>query len=170
MNRDVDSSVLGNEHEMQVSIEHLRKRYSYNPETGEVTRIATGKVVRTLKKDGNKDYMHLQTKGKKILLHRVAWALHYGEWPKGQIDHIDHDGLNNRIANLRDVDWIGNQRNQRLRRSSQSGVIGVTWRKDKKKWKAQIRVPGGQQVFLGYHSTIEEAASARKAGEQRYWV
>ena len=158
---------------MTVSIEHLRKRYSYNPETGDITRIATGKVVKSTTVDGHIGrikYRLIRTKGKSIRAHRAAWALYYGEWPKGQIDDIDHDGLNNRISNLRDVDCIVNQRNQLLRKTSQSGVIGVTWRKDKKKWKAQIRVPGGRQVFLGYYSTIEEAASARKAGEQRYWV
>ena len=154
---------------MTVTIEHLRKRYSYNPETGEITRIATGKVVRSRTKDGRVIYRNIHTKGKMIRQHRAAWALYYGEWPNGQIDHIDHDGQNNRISNLRVVDAIGNQRNQQLRETSQSGVIGVTWRKDKKKWKAQIRVPGGRQVFLGYHLTIEEAALARKTGEETYW-
>lgn len=154
---------------MTVSIELLRSRYSYNPETGDVTRIDTGEIAGSIKKDGQLKYKQLYTRGKNLLLHRVAWALHYGEWPKGQIDHIDHDGCNNRISNLRDVDTIVNQRNQLLRRTSKSGVIGVTWRKDRKKWKAQMRVPGGRQVFLGYHSTIEEAAAARKAGEAKYW-
>ena len=154
---------------MAVSIELLKSRYSYNPETGDVTRLDTGQVVGAIKRDGQLTYRQLHIKRKGVLLHRVAWALHYGEWPKGQIDHIDHDGLNNRISNLRDVDAIVNQRNQLLRRTSQSGVIGVTWRKDRKKWKAQMRVPGGRQVFLGYHRTIEEAAAARKAGEAKYW-
>lgn len=154
---------------MTVSIELLRSRYSYNPETGDVTRIDTGEIAGSMKRDGQLTYKQLYTRGKNLLLHRVAWALYYGEWPKGQIDHIDHDGCNNKISNLRDVDTIVNQRNQLLRRTSQSGVIGVTWRKDRKKWKAQMRVPGGRQVFLGYHSTIEEAAAARRAGEAKYW-
>lgn len=153
---------------MQVSIEHLRKRYSYNPETGEITRIATGKVVTSVKDDGRIKYRHLQTKGKKLLLHRVAWALHYGEWPNGQLDHIDHDGLNNRINNLRVVNWVQNARNQRPPQTSKSGVCGVIWVKHKNKWRAQIGV-GGKQICLGYYREVEEARSARKAGEEKYW-
>lgn len=154
---------------MQVSIEHLRARYSYNPETGDITRLATGKVIRSTKKDSRNTYRQLSTNGKKILAHRAAWALYYGEWPNGQIDHIDHDGLNNRIGNLRIVDCVGNARNARLRITNKSGYEGVTWRPDRKKWKAHIRVEGDRQVFLGHYSTAEEAAAARKAGEAKYW-
>lgn len=34
--------------------------------------------------------------------HRVVWFLHHGYWPK-EIDHINRDGRDNRIENLRDV-------------------------------------------------------------------
>src|SRR3546814_6128350 len=37
-------------------------------------------------------------KGIPLLAHRVAWAIHYGEWPNGQIDHINGDPSDNRIA------------------------------------------------------------------------
>lgn len=153
---------------MQVSIEHLRKRYSYNSETGEITRIATGKVVKSRTKDGRVIYTNIRTAGKMIRQHRAAWALYYGEWPNGQIDHIDHNGQNNRISNLRVVDCVQNARNQRPPRTSKSGVCGVIWVRHKKKWRAQIGV-GGKQICLGYYKEVEEARSARKAGEEKYW-
>lgn len=34
--------------------------------------------------------------------HRMVWFWVYGKWPKGQIDHVDENPLNNRIENLRD--------------------------------------------------------------------
>lgn len=30
-----------------------------------------------------------------IIAHRVAWAMHYGEWPSDCIDHVNGDGTNN---------------------------------------------------------------------------
>lgn len=38
---------------------------------------------------------------------RIAWALFYGEWPKGELRHLDGDLDNNRIANLQDdgAEW-----------------------------------------------------------------
>lgn len=153
---------------MQVSVEHLRKRYSYNPETGEITRIATGKVVISRIDEGRIIYRNLHTAGKMIRQHRAAWALYYGEWPDGQIDHIDHDGENNRISNLRIVNSVQNARNQRPPLTSKSGVCGVIWVKEKSKWRAQIGV-GGKQICLGYYREVEQAARARKAGEEKYW-
>src|SRR3546814_1788886 len=57
-------------------------------------------------------------KGIPLLAHRVAWAIHYGEWPNGQIDHINGDPSDNRIANLRDVSALENARNAKLDRKS----------------------------------------------------
>ena len=56
-------------------------------------------------------YRKINISGKNLRTHRIAWLLFYGEWPKHHIDHIDHDGLNNRISNLRDVTPKENQGN-----------------------------------------------------------
>lgn len=153
---------------MRVSIEYLRKRYSYNPETGDITSRGTGRVFKTYRTDGRTNYITMSLKRRPAFAHRVAWALHYGEWPNGQIDHIDRDGTNNRINNLRIVDWVQNARNQRPPVTSKSGVCGVIWVKEKSKWRAQIGV-AGKQICLGYYKEVEEARSARKAGEEKYW-
>jgi len=44
----------------------------------------------------------IQVCGRMTGYHRMVWFWHYGKWPKGQIDHVDENPLNNRIENLRD--------------------------------------------------------------------
>lgn len=92
---------------------------------------------------------------------RVAWLLHYGEWPNGEIDHIDGDKKNNRIINLRDVPRKINSRNQKRRPNNKSGAGGVILRKDTKKWAAFMHVDG-KKINLGCYSCFEEAVSARQ--------
>lgn len=101
------------------------------------------------------------------LAHRVAWAIYYGEWPKGEIDHIDGIRSNNRITNLRSVTRQENMRNSAIHRDNTSGVCGVRKHRPSGKWHAQIGV-GGRDVSLGYFTNIEDAAAARKSAEQHY--
>ena len=99
--------------------------------------------------------------------HRVIWAMHYGEWPKKQIDHINHNRADNRIINLRDVTAGENSRNMRKKPDNKSGVLGVYWNKSKNKWSAQIVVDGKQQ-YLGYFMCKKSAVICRKSAERAY--
>ena len=67
-------------------------------------------------KRNNKTYRFVKVRGLKFKAHRLAWLLSYGHWPPGIIDHIDGDGLNNRIDNLRVVSHHENCMNRRSRR------------------------------------------------------
>ena len=53
--------------------------------------------------DFSQGYKCGEFNGQTLLAHRVVWAIHYGQWPKGVIDHINHNRADNRISNLRDV-------------------------------------------------------------------
>jgi len=97
--------------------------------------------------------------------HHVAWALHYGEWPELQIDHINGDRADNRIVNLREVTRSENCRNTRLRSNNTSGVMGVS--RHGKRWRAYIHADG-RIVHLGVFATVEEAKAARKAAEAEH--
>ena len=60
------------------------------------------------------------------MVHRVIYEMEFGAIPDNlYIDHIDQDRLNNKIQNLRLVTRAGNNRNQKLRKDSSSGVVGV---------------------------------------------
>jgi HNH endonuclease len=98
--------------------------------------------------------------------HRVIWAYHYGEWPTGQIDHINHDRADNRLENLRDVTHAENAKNQRIRSTNKSGFIGVSWFSQTKKWKSSI-FSNGKTKHLGYFSEKSAAVAARKNAERK---
>ena len=75
-------------------------------------------------------------------------------------DHIDGDRKNNNVSNLRMVTRLQNNRAYKrvtLRNSSQ--YRGVSWHKDKKKFRARIEI-NKKQHFLGYFKCEHEAARA----------
>lgn len=99
--------------------------------------------------------------------HRLAWAIHYGEWPEGEIDHVNHDTSDNRISNLRDVSHSENLKNQSLRRNSKSGVTGVSWHSASGKWRASIH-ENGKGKYLGVYESKDDAVEARRCAEAKF--
>jgi hypothetical protein len=105
-------------------------------------------------------YRKLKFCGKQYLVHRVAWLLHYGVWPSGDIDHIDGNTSNNRIKNLRDVSHSINLQNRKsATRKNKTGFLGVVKRRNK--YAAHI-YKNGKQVYLGLFTTAQEAHQAYK--------
>ena len=165
-------------------IETLRKLLAYDPETGVLTWLprpvsmfgrnqdwlrwsARYAGMPAFTADDGQGYRHGAIFGRKYRAHRVAWALHHGEWPVDQIDHENGDRADNRIANLRSVTNAENGRNQKRSARNASGVIGVHWFKTKRKWRAAITV-AGVSMSLGYFARIEDACEARDAAERRH--
>lgn len=163
----------------------LAKRLlSYNPETGDlvwnerdptdfkVPSIANrwnkrfaGKVAGyayQFKKGGTR-YLCITMQSKSYRAHIIAWTIHYGSMPKGVIDHIDGNGLNNAISNLRDVPVYKNSQNMKLFKNNSSGVPGVRWEKGKG-WRAVISNDGSRRN-LGLYRDFFEAVCARKSAE-----
>ena len=88
----------------------------------------------------------------------------YGEFPKGDIDHKNHDKLDNSIDNLRDVAVVDNMKSKRLYKKNTSGSHGVSWNKANSNWRARIGVSGGV-IEVGSYPTKDEAVKARKKAE-----
>jgi hypothetical protein len=84
------------------------------------------------------------------------------------VDHVDRNGLNNQKGNLRAVSHKQNLENTGLRSDNKSGYTGVYWNKGKQLWSAEI-FHDGKKMHLGYHSEKNDAVSARKAAENRYF-
>lgn len=92
--------------------------------------------------------------------HRVAWAIYYGAWPKGQIDHVNGNPADNNIANLRDVTHRENARNKAIPSDNSSGAQGVGWNPRTRKWTARVGI-NGRVRYIGEYDTVAEAAEAR---------
>jgi hypothetical protein len=105
--------------------------------------------------------------GRLYLAHRIIWKMVHGADPDGDIDHINGDRADNRIANLRVVTRRDNCRNVRRRKSNRSGANGVTWYPRYQKWKVRI-IAKGKDTHLGYFSDLQEAIDTRKAAEKKY--
>lgn len=104
---------------------------------------------------------------KTVRTHRVVWVWWHGEWNKTDIDHINGDYKDNRIVNLREVSHAINGRNQKLRSTNTSGVMGVDYLKKYDVWRARIMVDG-VTINLGRFKTKEEAIKVRKEAEPEY--
>jgi hypothetical protein len=91
----------------------------------------------------------------------------YGEFPKLFLDHINGDGEDNRVANLREADNAENMRNGRLKASNTSGFTGVWQQRATGNWVAEL-VYNNKKHHLGVFKTKEEAIEARKAGNIKF--
>lgn len=78
-----------------------------------------------------------------------------------QVDHMDHNGLNNRKNNLRSSTRQQNNWNRtKNQKPTSSKFIGVSYDKSRKKWQAGIKF-NGKRIALGRFDTPEEAARVR---------
>ena len=99
-------------------------------------------------------------KEQKLYLHRFVMGV--TDFAK-KVDHINHDVRDNRKENLR----ICTNRQNCMNRSGQAGE-GVSYRKDRKKWRAYIN-DNYKQIFLGFFPTKDEALAARKEAVEKYY-
>lgn len=123
---------------------------SYNKDTGAFTWIkkpsagvSIGDVAGSVDKCGRVKFM---LGGRQYFAHRVAFLYMTGSFPKGVVDHIDGNPLNNSWENLRDVSSRENSENRRTHQSNnllkRLGVYRKTLKSGKVKYVARIRVNG----------------------------
>lgn len=150
-----------------MKLEDLRKRLVYNPNNGLLTWKEAPKFhPRLLGEEAGSvrgDYRVIKLYGKARFAHRIAWWLHYGKYPELSIDHINGNGLDNRICNLREVTHAENMRNTKRCKLNTSGRTGVSKTKD---GYVAYASKDKQRIHLGSFSTIEEATAARMAADK----
>lgn len=128
-------------------------------------RYTGKKVGSVVEGDPGLFYLHTSIGNRKLKVHRLVWIFHHGEIKDGmEIDHINHDGTDNRIKNLRVVNSTENKRNKTKQRNNTSGKNGVYWVKKVNKWRAIIHICG-KSKHLGYFEDLESAAKARLQAE-----
>jgi hypothetical protein len=141
----------------RISVEFLRKHFSYDAETGKITRIKSsrsdtiGEEAGTVERHNGRLYRRIYFKGTRFYAQQLAWILHWGKYPTDIIDHIDNDGLNNRIKNLQDI-------------TQQKNVV-----KEAIKNAANIyELPSGKfyvsidKKYLGSYASYKEAREVRR--------
>ena len=145
-----------------ISAERLRSVLHYDPITGAFTwKIRTGPRGKPSAAAGNlniRGYYEISVDGRKYVSHRLAWLYVHGEWPKGEIDHINGCRNDNRWSNLRDVSRALNTQNRRTASSLNStGLLGVS--RHGTRWRARIQADGVVQR-LGTYDSPEAAHKA----------
>jgi len=135
--------------------------YWKKPRTGVVVGAPVGSI------DTSTGYNRTSLYGKKIYVHQLVWALHNGGLPTKEIDHINHNKLDNRIENLREVSHKENGKNQSLSKNNTSGYSGVCWYKSRSNWAVSIKVDGANK-FLGYFNRLEDAVAAKQKANAMY--
>jgi hypothetical protein len=108
-----------------------------------------------------KTIVYEKRKGKSLFMHRLVM----GNPPSNlDIDHINHDKIDNRKCNLRVCNRTLHHANRTKLKSFKgkkctSKYKGVSYRKDHKKWEARITYKL-QRIHIGYYDTEEQAAIA----------
>lgn len=100
------------------------------------------------------------------LAHRVVWAIHNnGIDSSYQIDHINGNGFDNRLENIRLVSTKENAKNKSKPSNNTSGFIGVSFNKKDKTWDAYIKI-NRRRKYLGGYKDINKAIDARREAEK----
>lgn len=148
--------------------ERLTQLFWYDPETGHFTRLVTvsnavaGSLAGSAGPDG---YRRINIDRGHYRANVLAWFYMTGEWPAGEIDHVNTVTGDDRWTNLRLATHRENAANAKRRRDNTSGIKGV--RLLRGKW--QVRIGKGGSNYIGTYDSLTDAAAAyATAAEQRY--
>lgn len=148
----------------------LRQLLRYAPETGSLIwcvsrgKAAAGSIAGVHDAHG---YIVIRLFGILYKAHRLVWLYVNGEFPSGDIDHVNGVRDDNRIDNLRDASRAQNQQNMKLYANNTSGYPGVVWDKSRGKWAARINV-GGVMKNLGRFSEPGDAFLAYQDAKRKH--
>ena len=106
-------------------------------------------------KTSNGLYWRITVEGKQLYAHRVIWEIEVGPIPEGMtVDHVNRNGLDNRLENLRLA-----SKTQQIRNRKAWGEVPLKWvqRARSDRFRARWRSPEGTVVNAGTWDTPEEA-------------
>jgi hypothetical protein len=141
-------------------IEKARTCLAYDPFTGVFLRLTGPRAGKPAGSATSRDgYVRVWAGSKGFLAHRLAWAFIHGELPKFDLDHIDRDKRNNKLANLRPATRSENMQNHvKARSDNRIGLRGVS-RNGPNLFQARIKI-NGRRISLGNFKTPEAAHAA----------
>lgn len=139
----------------------LKELLDYDPETGifawkikPARRIMVGEIAGHFRE--GRWFIKINKQNHRAS--RLAWLYMTGEWPCGEVDHMDTVSSNNAWLNLRDVPRQINQQNTRKAMNTNvCGFLGVS----QKPWGYMARIyVNGKQHYLGMFKSAEIAHAA----------
>ena len=134
--------------------EYVKSIISYDPETGnftwkyreDATKSWNTQFAWTRCGSPSNGYILIRINGKGYRAHRLVWLITHGYWPEMEIDHVNGDKKDNRLTNLRLADRV--QQGHNRKSSGKSGLLGVHWCKNAKKWISFTRL-NSKKKYLG---------------------
>ncbi|UVN00183.1 MAG: zinc-binding loop region of homing endonuclease [Bacteriophage sp.] len=151
-------------------LEYLKRILDYDPLTGvfrwkeKVSRkTVVGAIAGTIHKAQKR--WQIQINGSIYKSARLAYYMHNGAEPVGEVDHKNMDTLDNRAENLRDASKGQNGMNKGLQANNTSGFKGVSYHKARGEFIAYAKA-NGKTHFAGWHKTAESAALAAKRARE----
>ncbi len=80
-----------------------------------------------------------------------------------EVDHIDRNKCNNSVDNLRWCSRSANNINKEKKGNTSSAFKGVTWHKQRHKWKAAISIEGKSKHIGLFESEVQAAVAYNNA-------
>lgn len=112
---------------------------------------------------------HTPRPNRQVVQIHIAIMKRHKRWKRGkQVDHINNCGCDNRKVNLRLATPSEQHANTGLRLNNTSGVTGVSWDKERGKWRVSIMV-NKKTKYLGRFVNINEAIARRRKTEIKYF-
>lgn len=152
----------------KITAQRLRELVSYDAATGEfawLVKRGNAELGSSAGYINSNGYRVIRLDGVRYRAHRLAWFFVHGVWPSENVDHINGDRADNRIANLRDITQAENLQNQkRAHNRSKTGLLGAWPSGDR--FQSCIRV-NGKYHELGRFDTAEEAHAAYLAAKSK---
>jgi hypothetical protein len=140
-----------------MTYQELIDNFTYNSETGELIRTTRKSSNGSLDKFG---YLIIKFNGKQYKAHRLVWLYCNKELPKNIIDHINGIKSDNRIDNLRDVDFLTNATNHSKKPNSITGYVGIYKDETTKRLKNKYTTQFNNKTFR--FEKLEDCVEFRK--------
>lgn len=150
---------------MIATFSELAECLEYNSETGLIrwkkrtsNRVNVGDIAGKI---DNYGYVKICFRRAMYSAHRIAMCLYNGEWPSGDVDHVNGIRNDNRISNLRAVSARENLWNMKCHRDdNKTPCILFDPRYKNRPWRSRIH-HNGNRIYVGAFPTKEEAIAAR---------